>query len=362
MAKKKAAGPADGEKKNAAVRAALISWFRENARDLPWRRTRDPWRILVSEVMLQQIQVVRAIPFYEKFLERFPTLESLATAPLADAIRTWGDLGRYRRIVNLHRTARIVLNEHDGELPSDPDVLVKLPGIGPYTAGAVACFAFERDVPFFDTNIHRVLHRVFFGPEVPATTVKPKEVLALAADLVPIGEGWAWNQAVMEFGALHCTARKPRCQECPIAQHCRAHPLMPESPARAPRKGAGQRYEDSNRYLRGRVLAQLREAGFEGGLELREMATVLRLSGVDVGLSRLWSAVESLEGDGLVRTALPGESNATPPGSAEAVAEERATYNATSERPTPATMLCERSGWRCRRPAAVERRRAGDAG
>jgi A/G-specific adenine glycosylase len=131
-----------------ALRRTLISWFRENGRDLPWRRTRDPWRILVSEAMLQQIQVVRAIPFYERFLKRFPTLESLAEAPVADAIRTWGDLGRYRRIVNLHRTARIVVAEHGGELPSDPDVLLTLPGIGPYTAGAVACFAFEKDVPF----------------------------------------------------------------------------------------------------------------------------------------------------------------------------------------------------------------------
>jgi A/G-specific adenine glycosylase len=128
------------------VREALLSWFDENARDLPWRRTRDPWRILVSEVMLQQIQVKRAIPFYEHFLARFPTVEALAGAPLSDAIRVWGDLGRYRRVVNLHRTARILVDDHDGLIPSDPDALLKLPGIGPYTAGAVACFAYERDV------------------------------------------------------------------------------------------------------------------------------------------------------------------------------------------------------------------------
>ena len=126
----------------------MISWFEENGRDLPWRRTRDPWRVLVSEVMLQQIQVVRAIPFYERFLERFPSVEALANAPISDAIRVWGDLGRYRRVVNLHRTACIVMDEHGGEVPSDPAVLAKLPGIGPYTAGAVACFAYERDVAF----------------------------------------------------------------------------------------------------------------------------------------------------------------------------------------------------------------------
>jgi A/G-specific adenine glycosylase len=128
-----------------AVREALISWYDENARDLPWRRTRDPWQVLVSEVMLQQIQVKRAIPFYDSFLARFPTPTALADAPLAEAIWVWGDLGRYRRVVNLHRTACILVEEFGGEVPSDPAVLVRLPGIGPYTAGAVACFAFEKD-------------------------------------------------------------------------------------------------------------------------------------------------------------------------------------------------------------------------
>ena len=244
------------------MRDTLVSWFGKNGRDLPWRRTRDPWRVLVSEVMLQQIQVSRAIPFYERFLERFPTLESLAEAPLADAIRTWGDLGRYRRVVNLHRTARIVVDEHGGVIPSDPDVLVKLPGIGPYTAGAVACFAYEKDVPFFDTNMHRVLHRVFFGPDVPEPAAKAKDVLGLAADLVPPGAGWTWNQAVMEFGALRCTARRPLCETCPLQNSCDAHPEILEAlagvPRAAKREGAA-RYEDSNRYLRGRVLAVLRK-------------------------------------------------------------------------------------------------------
>ena len=133
------------EAKRRTVSAALISWYDENARDLPWRRTRDPWRVLISEVMLQQIQVKRAIPFYKSFLARFPTPRALADAPVAEAIRAWGDLGRYKRVVNLHRTARILVEEFGGEIPSNPEVLVKLPGIGPYTAGAVACFAFEKD-------------------------------------------------------------------------------------------------------------------------------------------------------------------------------------------------------------------------
>jgi len=192
------ARPADPEKIE-AVRETLTGWFREDARDLPWRRTRDPWRVLVSEVMLQQIQVVRAVPFYERFLERFPTVGALAEAPLAEAIQVWGDLGRYRRVVSLHRTARIVVEEHGGEIPSDPEALVKLPGIGPYTAGAVACFAYERDAAFVDTNMSRVLHRIFFGVDVPGPTAADRELLDLAAELVPSGGGWEWNQALMGF-------------------------------------------------------------------------------------------------------------------------------------------------------------------
>ena len=146
MDEKSRGSAAVGEARREEIGEALLSWFAQNARDLPWRRTRDPWRVLVSEVMLQQIQVKRAVPFYERFLERFPTVEALADAPLADAIRVWEDLGRYRRVVYLHKTARILVDEHGGEVPSDPEELVKLPGIGPYTAGAVACFAYERDV------------------------------------------------------------------------------------------------------------------------------------------------------------------------------------------------------------------------
>lgn len=319
--------PRDDEK-NAAVQAVLISWFRENSRDLPWRRTRDPWHILVSEIMLQQIQVVRAIPFYGRFVERFPSVEALSAAPLAEAIKVWGDLGRYRRVVNLHRTARIVVDEHDGRIPSDPDVLLTLPGIGPYTAGAVACFAFERDVPFLDTNINRVLHRLYFGPEVPEPAAKARELLALAAVLVPAGQGWAWNQAVMEFGALHCTARRPLCEACPVAVSCRAHPMMPEVLAtvpRAPRREPGARYEDSNRYLRGRVLAQLREAGSASGQELWDR---LSRTGVKVDPSRLRAAVKSLEVDGLARATLAEDPCASSLASKPvgAVAEQRAAY------------------------------------
>ena len=315
---------ADDAKKVEEVRNALISWYEENARDLPWRRTRDPWRVLISEVMLQQIQVKRAVPFYEAFLARFPTARALAEAPLSEAIRAWGNLGRYRRVVSLHKTARILVEEFDGEVPSDPEVLVKLPGVGPYTAGAVACFAFERDAHFVDTNARRVLHRLFFGPDVPEPAVSEGELMRLAEAMVPRGRGWQWGQAVIEFGALRCTARKPICESCPLRNLCAAQPTIRAKLATLPRaEKASRRYEGSNRYYRGRALAALREAP-EGGVTLRELGEGLREGFGEGDLLWLLGVVGSLERDGLVVVSSAGERP-------QAVAEERAAYGA--ERP-----------------------------
>ena len=219
-------GPEPDDIKVEAVLNTIISWYKANGRDLPWRRTRDPWRVLVSEVMLQQIQVKRAVPFYEAFVERFPTARDLAGAPLSEAIRVWGDLGRYRRVASLHKTARILEEGFGGEVPPDPEVLVKLPGIGPYTAGAVACFAFEEDVAFVDTNVRRVLHRLFYGSDVPGPAVSEKDLLRLAKALVPRGRGWEWGRAAIEFGAIKCTARKPHCESCPLSELCAARPTI----------------------------------------------------------------------------------------------------------------------------------------
>lgn len=307
-----------------AVRGRIIAWFREEGRDLPWRRTRDPWRVLVSEVMLQQIQVQRAVPFYGRFLERFPTVGVLAEASLAEAIRVWGDLGRYKRVVNLHRTARIVVRDFGGELPADVEVLRKLPGVGPYTAGAVACFAFGRDAAFFDTNMRRVLHRLFVGVDVPRPTAADREIRTLAEDLVPAGRGWEWNQGLMEFGALRCTARKPACDGCFLADVCRARAGIGAALAGLPRaKGTGYRYEDSNRYHRGRVLAQLRDA--EDGIELRELGRRVRDGFRDEDLPWLRGVVESLERDGL---AVVREGASAAETAAGAVSEERPPYGA----------------------------------
>ena len=311
------------------IREGLISWFEDNGRDLPWRRTRDPWRVLVSEVMLQQIQVKRAVPFYERFLTRFPTVQALANAPLAEAIRVWEDLGRYRRVVYLHRTARIVVEEHDGRIPSDPEELIKLPGIGPYTAGAVACFAYERDAAFLDTNMRRVLHRYFFGLKA-TTTATDKELLRIAGELVPPKRGWRWNQALMEAGALVCTARRPRCTECPLRQGCRARAQATSTGWPKPeRKTPARRYEDTNRYYRGRVLAELREISHEGkeGIALRELGRRVRQDFDEGDPYWLHVAVESLCKDGLAQV----DSGPEAAGARGMVAEERAQYGAGSE-------------------------------
>jgi len=197
----------------------LRSWYRRNARDLPWRRTRDPYRILVSELMLQQTQVSRVVGYYSEFLERFPTLADVATARPARVLEAWDGLGYYARARNLHRLAKTVES-----LPADPAELRELPGIGAYTAGAVASFAYERRAALVDTNVARVLKRVF-APHVNVKTPKgQRRVWEIAESLLPrTGRAtWTHNQALMELGALVCTARVAHCQRCPVRSVCRS--------------------------------------------------------------------------------------------------------------------------------------------
>ena len=205
-----------------AFRRKLLRWWSRAARDLPWRRTRDPYRVLVSEVMLQQTQVSRVEEYYPRFLERFPDLGSLAAAPARAVREEWEGLGYYARARNLHALAKGVVRRYDATLPDEPEELIELPGIGPYTAGAVACFAYEKPVPAVDTNVSRVLRRVFWGSNhAPRTT--HRALWDLASALVPKNgkRAWKFNQAVMELGALICVARKPKCPECPVRPVCR---------------------------------------------------------------------------------------------------------------------------------------------
>lgn len=199
----------------------LLRWWSRAARDLPWRRTRDPYRVLVSEFMLQQTQVSRVEQYYRRFLKRFPDLGSLARARPKAVREAWEGLGYYARASNLHALAKQVSGVRC-QVPDDPEELLKLPGIGPYTAGAVASFAYEKPVPAVDTNVSRVLRRVFLGTNARQSTYS-RRVWDLARALVPKNgkRAWRFNQAVMELGALICVARKPRCPECPVRPVCR---------------------------------------------------------------------------------------------------------------------------------------------
>ncbi|MGH9137529.1 MAG: A/G-specific adenine glycosylase, partial [Acidimicrobiales bacterium] len=188
--------------------AALLAWGERHLRDLPWRRTRDPWAVLVSEVMAQQTGVVRVIPFYQAFLGRFPMPADCADATVGEVLRLWSGLGYNRRAVNLHRCARVVVERHGGRLPDELPALLALPGVGPYTARAVLAFAFERPVGVVDTNVGRVLAR-WTGRPLPVAAAQD-----LADGLVPSGQAWRWNQALMELGGTVCRRRRPDCAAC----------------------------------------------------------------------------------------------------------------------------------------------------
>jgi A/G-specific adenine glycosylase len=207
---------------NKIFRRRLIAWFRRHGRDLPWRNTRDPYRVLVSEVMLQQTQVARVESYYGRFLSEFPNVETLARATPARVREQWDGLGYYRRAANLHRLAREVVTSHEGKIPGDVAALRRLPGVGRYTAGAVASFAFEHAEPAVDTNVARVLRRAFH-PRAARNAKGERQLWETAAAMLPRAgkNAWAFNQAIMELGAMVCTARVARCGECPVAEVCK---------------------------------------------------------------------------------------------------------------------------------------------
>ena len=212
----------------AAFRRRLHAWYRRNARDLPWRRTRDAYHVLVSELMLQQTQVSRVVTYYADFLDRFPTLSDIARAKPAAVMEAWSGLGYYARARNLHSLAKRVTDDgrRPARLPSDADELRALPGIGAYTAGAVSSFAYERRAALVDTNVARVLRRVFAPDIEPKSTSGRQRLWALAEGLLPrTGRAtWTHNQALMELGALVCTARIAHCTRCPVRAVCRSAP------------------------------------------------------------------------------------------------------------------------------------------
>ncbi len=232
--------------------------------ELPWRSTRDPWAILVSEVMAQQTQLSRVVPAYGRFLDRFPTPNACAAAPLGEVLRAWQGLGYNRRARNLHRAAQVVAIEHSGRIPSDLAGLLALPGVGSYTARAVLAFAFEADVGVVDTNAGRVVARAVAG-----RPVRPREAQGLVDAMVPPGRGWHFGQALLDLGAGVCVSRTPRCTDCPVRRRCRwsASGRTGEDPAvgSAGVSAPQGRFAGSDREGRGRLVDALRSRSVPPG-------------------------------------------------------------------------------------------------
>ncbi len=336
----------------------LLDWYaREGRSSLPWRQTRDPYAILVSEVMLQQTQVERVIPKYHAFLERFPTLAALAEAPTADVIRAWAGLGYNMRAVRLQRVARQAVSGYGGALPASLADLLTLTGIGRYTAGAVACFAYGQQIATVDTNIRRTLWRLFRGVEPAEWPARAsREALTLAEWALPEGQAYDWQQALMDLGATICVARRPACERCPLTSACAAwneagavalfpsgeaiarlrdergrsaralsasppgavaessapYDARPARPRRAPRPFAG-----GTRYYRGRIVHALREAPTEAPLTLPELGARVKNTYTESDEPWLRALVEGLARDGLARIIPPD--GAIPPANATRV-------------------------------------------
>lgn len=261
----------------------MLTWAEGARRDLPWRRTRDPWSVLVSEFMLQRTPVHRVIPRYHAFLERFPTVGDCAAASVADVVRLWAGLGYNRRALQLHRTARTVTIRHGGQLPASLAELLRLPGVGAYTARAVLAFAFESDVGVLDANATRILSRVLGRAAVQAD----------ADALVPRGQGWTWNQAVMDLGATVCRARAA-CATCPLAAAdlCIWHRTGSPQPDPWPRGPGQSTFEGSDRQGRGRLVGALRAGSVA-------WPQVPAAAGWPEDPERAWRTADRLVADGL---------------------------------------------------------------
>lgn len=302
------------------AQAQMLRWYAAEQRDLPWRRTSDPYAILVSEIMLQQTQVDRVLPKYQQFLTAFPTLADLAQAPTAEVINVWVPLGYNMRAVRLQSIARQVMAEYDGRIPDSIEELLKLKGIGRYTAGAIACFAYHMQVATVDTNIRRVLQRIFLGVEQPDTALNDAAMLALAENVLPAGEAYNWNQALMDLGATICTSNNPKCITCPLQEPCKAyqemsqHSLFPSGVVlRQMRKVAekktkyqSQPFTSTNRYFRGRIVDLLRSLPAGQRITLDRLGPNIKPEYSDADHPWLQRLVNGLAKDGLVDSSEDG--------------------------------------------------------
>jgi A/G-specific adenine glycosylase len=278
---------------------AVLQWYARNARDLPWRAAdRTAWGVLVSEVMLQQTQVSRVEPAWAAWMDRWPTPTALAAAPVADVLRAWQGMGYPRRALRLHGAASAIVERHNGDVPDTEDELRALPGIGDYTAAAVLAFAFGRSTVVLDTNVRRVQARWLAGQALPPGTAPSRAERAAAADLLP-GDGLdpTWSVAVMELGALVCTARSPSCGSCPLQRSCAW--WRAGRPPGQPRPGA-QRFEGSDRQARGFLLGAVTADGAAPAEDLLDR-WVQRHGGATAAAEQAERALSSLLADGLLR-------------------------------------------------------------
>ena len=231
----------------------VFLWWDSEKRDLPWRISRDPWAILVSEFMLQQTQASRVVEKYKTFLKRFPNPTTCANSTPGKVIELWSGLGYNRRAINLHRTAKIIAEKHKGTVPDELSLLLDLPGIGDYTARAILAFSFEKDVAVVDVNVKRVLSRL------EGRTLSMKEAQSIADQNLPTGEGWRWNQAMIEIGATICTARKTKCDKCPLKETCTwTKNQAATDPAISVKSKKLETFEGSDRQGRGKLINALR--------------------------------------------------------------------------------------------------------
>jgi A/G-specific adenine glycosylase len=293
------------------TRERVLAWFAEAGRDLPWRATRDPYRVLVAEVLAQQTQAARAAAAWPRFLERFPDVATLAAAAPAEVLRAWQGLGYNRRALALHRTAQAV--EERGGWPDTVEGLAALPGVGPYTARAVACFALGRRVAPVDTNVARVLARSLAGADPAQLTPAARQRLADEALPPPAhgpavpgapdrsGRAWTWSSALMDVGALHCRPR-PRCEGCPLAPSCRWRALGPAAPPPRPRAQAP--FATSDRRWRGAVVRAL--AAAPDGLDRAALADAVQAAAADRPAGWFDTLLARLEAEGMVATATDG--------------------------------------------------------
>jgi A/G-specific adenine glycosylase len=309
------------KEKFSGLQQAVLAWYRQDHRQLPWRHTHDPYAILVAEVMLQQTQVDRVIPKYRAFLARYPSLADLAAASRAEVITAWSGLGYNLRAVRLHEIAKQVVERWGGRLPRTLAELRSLKGIGRYTAGAIACFAYGEATPAMDTNVRRVLTRIF-AAEAPAASQDDKQAWELAEAVLPVDDAYDWNQALMDLGAVICLSRGPRCLLCPAQDLCSARRewtaasgeerLVAEGRAtyaagatgrRAtaplqPRTKGEERFEGSRRWYRGRIVEALRQTS--GAVDLDALGTRVKPDYTPDERSWLLELVGALARDGLV--------------------------------------------------------------